>query len=151
MLFVRTAPSGRELSSERETEGERVSLKYLDFCKSAFSFRHAVACHLPPGGRLLLVTRFTGQLITLCMAVRPIQNALVRSQYHLGLCPKLKYLHFDGGIFILQIKSLICIANFRKRCYNRGVRKSHKKCASNGIIFKEKKEYVPRIQFLQFT
>ena len=35
-----------------------------------------------------------------CMAGRPIKDALVRCQYRLGLCPKMKYPPFYGGIFI---------------------------------------------------
>ena len=48
----------------------------------------------------LMVEPVYGWLVTLCMAGRPIQNALVRSQYHLGLCPKLKYPPLYGGIFV---------------------------------------------------
>ena len=36
------------------------------------------------------------------MAGRPIKNALVRCQYRLGLCPKMKYHPLCGWIFILQ-------------------------------------------------
>ncbi len=35
-----------------------------------------------------------------CMAGRPIKNALVRRQYWVGLCPKMKYPPLYGGIFI---------------------------------------------------
>ncbi|MEE0839572.1 MAG: hypothetical protein U0L72_03360 [Acutalibacteraceae bacterium] len=35
-----------------------------------------------------------------CVAGRPIKSALVRSQYRIGLCPKMKYPPLCGGIFI---------------------------------------------------
>ena len=49
----------------------------------------------------LMVDPVYGWLVTLCMAGRPIQNALVRSQYHLGLCPKLKSPRYTGGFLLL--------------------------------------------------
>ena len=35
-----------------------------------------------------------------CVAGRPIKSALVRSQYRIGLCPKMKYPPLCGGIII---------------------------------------------------
>lgn len=37
-----------------------------------------------------------------CMAGRPIKDALVRCQYRLGLCPKMKYHPLRGWIFIIK-------------------------------------------------
>ena len=45
------APSGRELPT-KSGEGERVTIKLAQTKSYAGSFRHANACHLPPGGRL---------------------------------------------------------------------------------------------------
>ena len=45
------APSGRELPT-KSGEGERVTIKLVQIQSYAGSFRHAIACHLPPGGRL---------------------------------------------------------------------------------------------------
>ena len=36
-----------------------------------------------------------------CVAGRPIKSALVRSQYRIGLCPKMKYPPLCGGIIIV--------------------------------------------------
>ena len=38
----------------------------------------------------------------LCTAGRPIKSALVRSQYRIGLCPKMKYPPLCGGIIIIS-------------------------------------------------
>jgi len=46
------------------------------------------------------------------MAGRPILNALVRRQYQLGLCPKMKYHPLCGWIFILLLKGLEAEAGF---------------------------------------
>ena len=45
------APSGRELPT-KSGEGERVTIELVQIQSYAGSFRHAIACHLPPGGRL---------------------------------------------------------------------------------------------------
>lgn len=42
-----------------------------------------------------------------CVAGRPIKSALVRCQYRIGLCPKMKYPPFYGGIFIPFIRSAL--------------------------------------------
>ena len=39
-----------------------------------------------------------------CVAGRPIKSALVRCQYRIGLCPKMKYPPFYGGIFISVLR-----------------------------------------------
>lgn len=43
-----------------------------------------------------------------CMAGRPIKDALVRCQYRLGLCPKMKYHPLRGWIFILMRRGSSC-------------------------------------------
>ena len=45
------APSVRELPT-KSGEGERVTIELVQIQSYAGSFRHAIACHLPPGGRL---------------------------------------------------------------------------------------------------
>ena len=44
------APSGRELPT-KSGEGERVTIELVQIQSCAGSFRHAIACHLPHGGR----------------------------------------------------------------------------------------------------
>ena len=45
------ATSGMELPT-KSGEGERVAIELAQIQSCAGSFRHAIACHLPPGGRL---------------------------------------------------------------------------------------------------
>ena len=50
-MNLKKAPSGRELAPQA-TEGEGVAMENVQIQSHAGSFRHAIACHLPPGGRL---------------------------------------------------------------------------------------------------
>ena len=49
-LLLYKAPSGRELSSECETEGERVNIDF-SICEIYAGSFHRYAVPLPPGGR----------------------------------------------------------------------------------------------------
>ena len=98
-VFVPKAPLCKGSS---RGAGEGLFCKIFRFLQS---HRHFPMKMPPPNLRSkfihqgrLMVEPVYGWLVTLCMAGRWVQNALVRSQYHLGLCPKLKYPPLYGGI-----------------------------------------------------
>ena len=45
-------PCVKRARTTKSGEGERVTIKLVQIQSCAGSFRHAIACHLPPGGRL---------------------------------------------------------------------------------------------------
>ena len=81
------APSGRELPTE-SGEGERVTIELVQIQSYAGSFRHAIACHLPPGGRLCcrpIVHRKGVIHYTLpCKACEKEYEQIVRTPFILG-------------------------------------------------------------------
>ena len=72
------APSGRELSAKL-TEGECVTMENIQSQSHAGSFRHAGACHLPPGGRLGPNPLLRGYWCVFCR--KTIPHRLRRSRY----------------------------------------------------------------------